>query len=334
MALILAAAAVSLCGCGTYRITAGLPDEVYARVGNERIGLDRLMLLLSEQKYSYENTFNSGIWKEVIYGETMEDYVKASVSDMAFNIEYIRIMADDIGVGITSNEEETVSKAAKEYYDSLDNAVDPGFTESTVKELYMDMLMAQKTFYGITSTVDTEVSIDEARIIDLQYILLSYHEADDEGRMTEISSAGKSDKMKLAERIVSLLDDGEQFTMLIKQYSDSEEYTMEIGIGEMENAFEKAAFDLESGEYSSPIETGDGIYILKCTNDNVESDYEARKAAIILSRRSTLFKQSFISYAQGVEIEYNTAIYDRINVDEIVKGNGEFYEIFEKYFGN
>lgn len=67
------------------------------------------------------------------------------------------------------------------------------------------------------------------------------------------------------------LDNGESFYSVAKDFGGEEESETECKRGEMEQAFETAAFNLKTGETSSIVEAGGKYYIIRCTSDNEKS---------------------------------------------------------------
>src|SRR5699024_1817239 len=82
---------------------------------------------------------------------------------------------------------------------------------------------------------------------------------------------------KTAKEIKKKLDDGEDFAKLAEEYSTDESNKDDGGklgyfsVGEMDTAFEDAAYSMKKGEVSDPIQTQFGFHIIK-VNDKRESE--------------------------------------------------------------
>ena len=65
----------------------------------------------------------------------------------------------------------------------------------------------------------------------------------------------------------------------------------------MDSAFEKAAFDLATGEMSKVVEAEGRYYIIRCTSDNDKAKTEVNKSAILEKRKleACLLRQNLIS---------------------------------------
>lgn len=76
--------------------------------------------------------------------------------------------------------------------------------------------------------------------------------------------------MALIEIIIAALDEGSDFADLAKEYSSCPSSSKggdlgSFGRGEMVSEFDDAAFDLDVGEVSGPVETNFGIHLIKRT---------------------------------------------------------------------
>lgn len=97
---------------------------------------------------------------------TMEEYLLSDIKTLAGNVIYLNMMAEDMQINLTGDEEARISEYAEDY------AKDSGFDKADVEELLKMLLIAEKSFYAMTEDVDTEVSTDEARTISVQYMFL------------------------------------------------------------------------------------------------------------------------------------------------------------------
>ncbi len=317
-------------GCARVQFTTGLKRSTFAVINGRKISMDEALLLLGELRYSYEKTFDSEVWGEKIEGMTAEKYVKNNVRDTLEQIAVLEDFADDFSIRLTDDDRDLIAKAADDYMAGYDGCgtVD----KSDVEDFYASLRLAQKAFYTITDTVDTEVSEDEARVINVQYIYVATVEYDDDGERTELSQAEVSRAYKHAQSLLSKADDGADFAALARDNSDDSRYTLEFGRGEYLEEFENAAFELEVGELSGIVETDIGYYIIKCVNDNVESDYDKRSAEIILSRRMKVFSGQYAARLEKSSTEFNKRFWENTPMNSVASGTGKLYEIYNEYF--
>lgn len=332
--IILILSFIMMTGCGRVKFTTGLGKSTFAKINGEKVDMSIAMLLLGEFKYSYENIFDANVWSEPIGSVTAEEYVKNSVRDTIEQVMCLNQMAADAGVSLTEDETQKIKEAAALYCSELPaDTVEEGVIDcDTVEEYYGMLRLAEKVFYSVTDDIDTEVSTDEARIINVQYIFLSTVSYDEDNNPVSVSQAEKKSKEKLAQSLLEQIINGSDFVTLAKDNSDDSCYTLEFGRGEYQKQFEDAAFALEMGTVSDVVETDIGYYIIKCTNDNVESDYDKQSREIIFSRRMESFSGYYGEFTDGVSAEFNQGFWNKVPMDEVKSGSGRLYDIYEDIF--
>ncbi len=323
---------ICITGCNRVKITTGLTKSQFAKIDGVVVSMDVAELLLSEYKYSYEQLFDSQVWNKSIGDATTEEYVKNKTASTLRNIILAGNMSGELRITLTDAENNRIEEAAQDYIDSLGREAATLELREAVEEFYYYLLLADKGFYGVTDSVDTKVSTDEARRIYVQYIFFGTTEYDEEHRVVSFSKGEKLAKKDIAQGVLKKALDGEDFLALAGEYSDDVINSMELGQGETDKEFEKAAYMLESGEISSVIETENGYYIIKCINYNVESDYEEQCERVILSRRRELYSEQYISYANDKSVEFNDSFWENVNIKELNSGSGLLYTIYKEYF--
>lgn len=301
-----------LTGCGNVKLTTGLSSRQFARIAGYEVDMGVARLLLSEYKYSYENMFNGEVWDKEVDGMTTEEFVKNSVRDTIESIVYARNMAAELKIEITEDEKYRIKKAADKYMTGFDKAPQ-SFDDKTVEQFYTDLLLAEKGFYAVTDSVDTTVSTDEARKIQVQYIFLE--------------ATGKEQ----GEMILKELEAGADFGALAMEYSKDKNYSMELTRGEHCEEFCNAAFSLEMGQTSKLVESSYGYFIIKCINYNMDCDYDEQCEKIILARRKSVFTEAYLDYADGKSVEFNDDFWEDTPMEELSKGSGNLYSIYEEF---
>jgi len=241
---------------------------------------------------------------------TMEEYLLSDIKTLAGNVIYLNMMAEDMQINLTGDEEERISEYAEDY------AEDSGFDKADVEELLRMLLIAEKSFYAMTEDVDTEVSTDEARTISVQYMFFAVND-DVTDRMAE----------NKASEALQKIENGTDFLTLAEEQSDDSIHSMEFYKGMYDKDFETAAYKLETGQVSSVVETKYGYYIIKCINDNIESDTAKRKSEIVLKRREELFADKFRQLAEKKDILFNEKYLKKIDIGSIKAGSGELNKI-------
>lgn len=323
---------VCVCGCNRVKLTTGLTKKQFARIDGVVVSMDVAKLLLSEYKYSYEQLFDSQVWDKNMNGLTTEEYVKNKVGDTVKNIIFAGNMSKELRIDLTEAERIQIENAAKDYIGSLGKESSENISADAVEEFYYYLLLADKGFYGVTDAVDTKVSTDEARRIYVQYIFFGTTQYDENHNVVSLSKGEKLVKKDKAQAILNRAMSGEDFLALAAECSDDLKNSMELGQGEYDRNFEKAAFMLESGEISSLVETEYGYYIIKCINYNVESDYDEQSEKVILARRKDLYTEQYLEYANNKPVEFNDRFFEDTDIRQLKSGSGKLYTIYNEYF--
>lgn len=319
-------------GCGNVKLTTGLTRNQFARIDGTTVSMDMAKLMLGEYKYSYEQLFDEQVWQKTVNDMTTEDYIKNTVKDNIENIILAHNLSASLNIELTDDEKERIRMASEEYVETLNDRGVSDINEDAVREFYQRLLVAEKGFYGITESVDTRVSTDEARVISVQYMFFSTVCYDDEHNVVSVPEIEKQAKRNLANRVHDKLQDDADFIALAKEYSDDVKNYTQFGRGEYVSEFEEAAFNMDSGEISEVIETDYGYYIIKCINYNVESNFEEQSEKVVLARRKDIYIGQYIEYADSRPVEYNSKFWDDVDMKELPKGSGKLYEIYKKYF--
>ncbi len=318
-----------LCGCNNVKLTTGLTRKQFAKIDGTTVSMDMAKLMLGEYKYSYEQLFDDQVWQKNINNMTAEDYIKNTVKDNVENIIFAHNLAESLNIELTDDEKERIRMAAEEYIETLN---DTDVSQDAVMEFYQRLLVAEKGFYGITESVDTRVSTDEARVISVQYIFFSTICYDDEYNVVSIPKTEKQVKRNLAKHVYDKLQGDSDFLELAKEYSDDVKNFARFGRGEYVKEFEDAAFNMDSGDISDIVETEYGYYIIKCINYNVESNLEEQSEKVVLARRRDIYTGQFTEYASNRAVQYNSKFWEDVDMKELPKGSGKLYEIYKKYF--
>ena len=125
----------------------------------------------------------------------------------------------------------------------------------------------------------------------------------------------------------------EDFEELILKYSDSEEGTCSFGKGEKDQAFEDAAFNLETDEISDIVETPDGYYLIKCISTFNRTETDANKVKIVEKRREEVFGQEYEDFVAALTRNLNEDLWQSVSLagtENIT--TSDFFDVFNKFF--
>lgn len=307
---------ISGCGKGKVRMasaeivfTGTLSENEVFRVEEEVCTLAQARLLLVNEKNQYEKSFGSELWKQELGGQTFEDYIRDVVQNQLAQMKAMVLLARREQVVLGEEEEEQIQKAAEAYFSSL-TAEEIGIlqiTEEEIQQFYKDYCLADKIYQYLTSQVEEEISDSEARVIVVQHILL---EVDEE---TE-------DKQEIRNRLLELkrqAEEGSSFFSLAAEYSDDSVMEYSFGRGEMEKAFEEAAFALSVGEISDVVESSSGYHLIYCVNDYDVEKTTNNKVTIMEKRKQAAFDRVYQGFAAGLVSEINEKAWNSIRFEEL-----------------
>lgn len=268
--------------CITFAFTAcsntnneGIDDEdVYATVNGKAILQKDYDNALSHYKNDIETQFGEGAWETeaargLTYREIYEDYVIDEMTNSLLLLD----AAEKEGITVTEEEKQFALENFKIYFENDEeyksfleqsNMTEDFILQEMAKEILVNNYITSK-FDNINPTDDEmKTFFDDIRFnvtIKASHILVDTEE----------------EAIKIFERIT----EGENFEELAKELST------DIGTGEnggdldyfkytqMVQPFSEAAFALEIGEVSQPVQSEYGYHIIKLTDKIVEEEKTA-----------------------------------------------------------
>ncbi len=335
-ALILCLAFLGACSRATVVFTTGFGEDEVFRIGSAACTLPELMLYLTNSQNQYEEVYGPEVWKVSLDGVTLEENVKEMVLAKVAQIKTMYLLAQDKGLELSEQEEELAGQAAQSYFQSLsrEEAELLGVSQESIAQMYREYALADKVYQDIIQDVNPEISDDEARTITVQHILLKTYTTDGTGARVAYTEEMKEDVYERACAIREQAVAGEQsFTDLASRYSEDTTVTYSFGKGEMDKAFEDAAFALETDEISQVIETESGYHIIKCVNTFDREQTDANKLEIVEERRREAFGQEYDAFVEKLSRSLNEELWQQVAFlhDENVTTDS-FFEVYDRYF--
>lgn len=330
-----------LTGCGKQDglgrkvvLTTGFHKDEVFRIETISCTLPEIMVYLTNIQNRYESVYGREIWNTHANGITLEDNVKDIALAQIAQIKTMSLMAEKYQVVLTEEEKNKVSDAAKVYFTSLnDTEIEKmGVTKDTILELYKEFALAQKVYEYTIKDINPEISDDEARTITVQHILIKTYALDGTGKKIEYTQAAKRDALREARKVLELAREGEDFDELIRKYSEDDTGTYSFGKGEMDFAFEEAAFNLGNDEISDIVETEYGYHIIKCLNTFDKQETDANKVKIVEQRREEVFGQEYDLFVEGLTRKLNEDVWNEVTFihDENVQTQ-DFFDVYNAY---
>ena len=257
---------ISGCGRGKVRMasaeiifTGTLSENEVFRVEDKVCTLAQAKLFLVNEKNQYEKSFGPELWKQELDGQTFEDYIRDVAQNQLAQMKAMVLLAEKEQVVLEEEEKEKTKKAAEAYFSSLTAKEKEilQITEEEILQFYEEYCLADKIYQKLTSQVEQEISDSEARVIVVQHILLE----------VEKETENKEEVRKRLLELKRQVEEGSSFSALAAEYSEDSTIEYSFGRGEMEAAFEEAAFALSVGEVSDVVETSSGYHLIYCIND-------------------------------------------------------------------
>lgn len=317
-------------------LTTGFEKNEVFRIEDMSCTLPEAMVYLINTKNRYESVYGREIWNVSLDGVTLEENIKETVLAQLAQQKTMNLLARQNGVALSEEEEARVMQAAETYFQSL-NEEEKSALQITVKdveELYREYALARKVYQYIIKDINPEISDDEARTITVQYIYFRTCVLDGTGKKIEYSEEEKQEVLRKAEEVrFQLKNEEADFEELILKYSDSEEGTCSFGKGEKDQAFEDAAFNLETDEISDIVETPDGYYLIKCISTFNRTETDANKVKIVEKRREEVFGQEYEDFVAALTRNLNEDLWQSVSLagtENIT--TSDFFDVFDKYF--
>ncbi len=317
--------------------TTGFSDSELFRIEDSSCSLTEASVYLLNTQNGYEDTFGKDIWGAQTDDGTVEDRLKESVLAKLAQIKVMNLLALENGIELDETELRLVASAADEYYDSLSEAdirAMNNVTRDEIEEIYRQHAVADKLYDYIIRDINPEISDDEARTITVEQILIKTYSLDENGEKVPYTSFEKdAAHMRIREIYKKLMNEESSFEELMAEYNEADESTIFFGKGEMENAYDTAAFNLGTEEISGIVETENGYVIIKCISTFNREETEANKVKIVEERKREVFGAQYDAFVTTLTKELNEKLWDRITLmDDPEATTKSFMEVYDKYF--
>ena len=329
-------------GCGKKEgdvklvLTTGFKKDEIFRIETMSCTLPEVMVYLTNTQDQYESVYGEEIWKTHLDGVTLEESIKETVLAQLAQIKTMNLLAQQHGVSLEDEEREKAREAAGIYFGSLNETEREAMqvNEEIIEQLYGELALANKVYEFIIKDINPEISDDEARSITIQDILIKTYSQDGAGKRIAYEETAREDAYERAREILLLARDEENdFESLVLQYSEGEKGTYSFGKGEVEEDFENAAFNLETGEISGVVETEDGFHIIKCISTFNREETDANKVKIVEKRREEVFGQEYDAFVDSLTRTLNEELWNSVAFledDAIV--TRDFFDIYYQIF--
>jgi len=329
-----------LTGCGRDEkikivLTNGFDRDEIFRIESTSCHLPEAMVYLINTQTRYEAIYGSRLWEKSLRGKSLEQNVKDGVLADLAQIKVMNLLAEKNGVELTEGEMELAAQAGQAYMASLDETVAEkmGIDEKTVAAMYREYAVADKVYRYIIKDINPEISDDEARTITVEHILIKTYSLDGSGQRSPYTPQQKEEARKRAREALREIQGGADFESVASKYNEDNKSIYSFGKGEMEPTFEKAAFNLGTGEISDIVETDYGYHIIKCISTFNREETDANKVKIVEQRRKEVFGQEYDRFVDSLTRNMNEEVWESVSFLEGEKlTDADFFQIYRAYF--
>lgn len=339
MAALCSILTFTACGSKSTSIATNIGKPFVFKIGSERAEETEFLLYLTNIANKYEKVYGTGFWElKEEDGTTMLDKCKNLALAQLAQVKAMKLLAKEKEIVLSEEENAMVLQAAQQYMDTLSSEEKAalGIEDiSVIQEIYCDKFLADKLYLYLIRDVNPEISDDEARIITVQHILLKTYTVDDHGNRTELDAGACSKVLKKAEEILEEALDGESFESLTSKYNEDSKSTYSFGKGDMEEAFEKVAFDLAKDEISKVVRTSQGYHIMKCISTLDREQTDLNKEKLLISRKQQVFGETYNQFVAELKKQENKDLIQNMVLPGFdVADTMEMFEIYESQLGN
>ncbi|WP_102026263.1 peptidylprolyl isomerase [Salirhabdus sp. Marseille-P4669] len=254
--------------------------EYVAKVGNEKISEEELNDVLTSQ-----------------YG--------ASVLDSLISNSIINQEIEKQGIEVSQEEVDKEIEEYKEYYGGEESFL--SVLESSGVD-YNTFEKDIKTYLATNKILEKRIEVTEEEI-------KKYFEENKESfnQQEEVKASHiLVEDEATANEVLNKLNAGEDFATLASEYSIDESNSESggdlgyFGKGEMAEAFEEAAFAMEIGDISEPVETEHGFHIIKLADKVAakEAEYEDAKEEIKQLLTDSKINEEYAVWFEEVSANY------------------------------
>lgn len=278
------------------------------------------MIFVAEEKNKYENKFGYSLWnlKSGDGSLYFKDYIVSITKGFIEKLMVLKLTAEDLNIIISNVDNEKIDNASKEYFNSLSQGdLDYiGCSEEDVKKAFTDYHTARLVIDNLSKNASTELSISEAKVIRVQYIVFDDRES----------------AVKTAEELTKR---GANFSYFAKSRSKETEIEMIIKRGDETSTRFPELFYLSDGQVSEVIQFKNRFYLFKCVEDYLVDETEKRRLEVLRSMKNSEFDEKFKKYVETYNIRSNSSYWREIDLQEgrdctIDKFEDIYYKFFPK----
>ena len=288
----------ALCSCSELKLTGKMSSDILIEINDETCSSAEGVFRLMEVIESYGDT-DEYFFERTVGDLSMEEYLKESVKEEMIKLVSVTFIADELAIYLTDDEISEAYQAAYEAYAEISAKYDVAsynITESDAASLYEKQALYEKVYSELTDSVTMEISETDTKVIEVNFVLFPEETTIAEAEAFRVTVSGGTDFEE------ACTDAGYEPYMNIT-----------LKKGDMVSAFENVAFALDDGELSECTETVDGIYLIECVEDYLETESLANYNSVIAAAKDEIFQEKYDEFANGTELRFNTDFWESIS---------------------
>lgn len=326
LVILLVCTVGSLSACSKDTVM-GFKENQVLRVDTRYVTIEQANVLMCGLQKKYENMFGTEAWSKQFGDSTLDQYIQEQIKNQLVQLYTMSLLAEQKKVTLNEEEQEKAKQAATTFYEqfSKEQLKAIGFDKKDVLELYTQYAVAEKVYEKITDSVDKEISDDQARMIDVQVIFFNTSKEDRELTQEERESINSK-----AYEAWEKANAGTDFETLAAAYNEGTQIEYHIGRGEMEDAFDKVAFNLTNNQVSAVVEGEKGLYIIKCISNYNQTETDANKLAIYEEECAEVFNKEYDKFVKDLKIKLNDKAWKKVTITKEILPEVDFVKIYNE----
>lgn len=255
---------------------------------------------------SYDTLLDGNVWNySVKAGQTIgKDAIEDTIR-MIIQLKVIGKCAGSIGVSLGANEKEQLTYEAEKFLQSVpeETRKQYGMTVQLIADMLRDNEIARRVYDVTTGKADTNITDEEAQVVEAQVICLLTNGIDKNGVSKKADEAEKTALFEQAKKLREQAKDS-GFYALAEANSSLADIHMNIGREDEPKELAAAAFTLQAGQISEVITASNGYYIINCLSVNKESVVNEHREELVLEKRNKAFQNTYKTWSEkfGVHV--------------------------------
>lgn len=280
--------------------------------------LEQMLLIGFSQRKQVEEVYTEKIW-DVKMDEEGRTYREVFAEEMKHFFVYLKVlneMADSRGIALDEEESEKIEKLSESVYQSLpkDAKLLEKLEEEEIGEIFTQYALAQKLRNSLIEVKDLEVSENEARVMQLERIILDDKETADQV-LFEVNA------------------EGTDFYNIARLRSTNKEIILKVGHEDLPETADQAVSLLGDGEISGIIKIDGQYHIYKCVIGYDEKATAEKKALLEKNKKDEVLKKAYEEYTADMKISMDGEVWERFieNIDFSYEGK-DFFQAYKEAF--